>query len=192
MVSRLVERLDGADQRCLVVERLARVGDEDGRDTEGVVDDESGRGGIPGRVAAGLECVTQSAVGEARRVGFLLYEQFAAEFLDHAAVAVVLDESVVLLGRSVGQRLEPVRVMRDPFAQGPHPHAGGNVVGDLAVDRYPVVDRVGQGLVGLLGKILTHRFPVEDVLSIKLGYNLRGRMRFGRLAVGSFLHGIKA
>lgn len=93
-----VNGVEGAQKRRLEVERFAGVGYEDGWYAEGFVKDEHGRGDVPRRVAAGLEGVAYAAVGEARRVGFLLYEQFAGKFLDYASLAVVLDEAVVFLG----------------------------------------------------------------------------------------------
>ena len=63
--SRLADGMQRFQQRGLVVERFARVGDEDGGYAERVVDDEDGRCGVPGRVAAGLEGVANAAVGEA-------------------------------------------------------------------------------------------------------------------------------
>ena len=50
-----VDGVEGTQQRCLVVEGLAGVGDEDGWYAERVVDDEHGARGIPCRVAARLE-----------------------------------------------------------------------------------------------------------------------------------------
>ena len=51
-------------QRGLVVQCFARVGDEDGGDAEGRVDDEGGRCRIPGRITTRLEGVADAAVGE--------------------------------------------------------------------------------------------------------------------------------
>ena len=50
-----------AEQRRLVVERLAGIRDEDGGYTEGVVDDEHGRCGVPSRIAACLKRVAYSS-----------------------------------------------------------------------------------------------------------------------------------
>ena len=60
------------EQRGLVVERLAGIGDEDGGDAEGVIDHKGRRRGVPGSVAASLEGVADAAVGETGAVGFLL------------------------------------------------------------------------------------------------------------------------
>ena len=59
-----VHGMQGAEQRSLVVECLAAIRDEDGRDAQRVVDDEHRRCGIPGRVAAGLEGRADATRGE--------------------------------------------------------------------------------------------------------------------------------
>ena len=105
---------------------------------------------------------------------------------------VVLHEGVVLLGGPVGERLEPVRVVRDAFFQCPHTHAGGHVVGYLPVDGDAVVDGVGQGFIRFLGEIFLHGLPVEDVLAIIFGYFVLGSDGFHGLPVGSLLHGVEA
>ena len=56
--------VEGAQQGSLVVESLACVGNKDGGDTECVVDDEDRARGVPGAVAAGLEGVADTTVGE--------------------------------------------------------------------------------------------------------------------------------
>ena len=71
----------GAQQRRLLVERLAGVGDERRRDAENLVLDEGGGGGVPGGVAAGLEGGAQAAGREARGVGLALDERLAGEGL---------------------------------------------------------------------------------------------------------------
>ena len=118
-----VDGMQGALQRSLVVESFTTIGDEDGGDTQRIVDDKDGRCGIPGRVAAGLEGGADTARGEGRGIGLLLDEQLTSELLDHAALAIVLDERVVLLGRSFRQRLEPVGVVGNAVLYGPLLHA---------------------------------------------------------------------
>ena len=115
LLGRFAQRLDGTDQWSLVVQCLTRVGDEYGRDTERIIDDEGGRRGIPGRIAACLEGVAQTPVGETGGIRLLLYQQLTAKLFDHTAEAIQLGKGVMLLGRTVGQRLKPVRIMGDPF-----------------------------------------------------------------------------
>ena len=56
----LADSVDGTEKRSLIVESLACVRDEDGGDTERVVDDEDRRSGVPSRIAACLEGVTDA------------------------------------------------------------------------------------------------------------------------------------
>ena len=62
--------LHRAQQRCLLVERLAAVGAEHRRDAEATVLDEGERRGVPRAVAAGLERRAQTAGGEAGGIRF--------------------------------------------------------------------------------------------------------------------------
>ena len=61
---RLVYRRQRAQERRFVVQRFARVGDEDGRDAERRIDYECRRGWVPSRIAASLERIADTAVGE--------------------------------------------------------------------------------------------------------------------------------
>ena len=125
--------MEGAQQGSLIVEGLTCIGDEDGGDTKGVVDDEHGRRGIPSRIAAGLEGVADTSIGERRGVGLLLDEQFAAEVLHHASLAIVLHEGIVLLGSTLRQWLEPVGIVGGTHLQGPLFHTLGHGISDAAV-----------------------------------------------------------
>ena len=62
----------------------------------------------------GLNQITQKERDiEAICLRLLLHQQLSAELLDHASVAVVLHEGIVLLGRAIRQRLEPVCIVGD-------------------------------------------------------------------------------
>ena len=169
-----VHSVEGTQQRSLVVECLARIGNKHGGDAERVVNDEDGAGGIPCRVATGLEGAADTARGERRGVGFLLDEQLARELLYHTALAVVLDERVVLLGGTLGQRLEPVCIVRHAILYGPLLHAGSHSVGHVAVEACTVVDDVDHLLVHVLRQVLVHLLTVEDLLSKILVRSLTG------------------
>ena len=69
--------MQGAQQRSLVVQCLASIGDEDSRNTQRVVDDEYRTRGVPGRIASSLEGVADATVGETGGVRLLLNEQLA-------------------------------------------------------------------------------------------------------------------
>ena len=73
-VGGLLQGLNGAEQRSLLVQRFAGVAAKRGgnaeRGTVTVTLDECGGGGVPGGVATGFEGGTQAAAGEAGRVRF--------------------------------------------------------------------------------------------------------------------------
>jgi hypothetical protein len=85
------ERVHRAQQRDLVVQRLARPRREGGRDAQqravGVLEDERRRGRVPGGVAAGLERRADAAGRERRGVRLALDELLAGEVSDRGAVA---------------------------------------------------------------------------------------------------------
>ena len=161
----LVYGFERFQQWGFIVEGFAGVGDEDGRDTQGVTHDKSRRGRVPGGVTAGFERITDTAVREAGGIGFLLYEQFAGKLFDHAAFAVVFDESVMFFGCPFGEGVEPVGIMCCTHFDGPFLHTGGYGVGSFAVEGGTVVDGVDQSGIGFFRKILEHLLAVEYVLS---------------------------
>ena len=161
----LVHGRQRPQQGHLVVERLARIGDEDGRDAERRIDDEGGRRGVPGRIAAGLERIADAAVGKRRSVGLLLHEQLARKLFQHAAAAVRLGEGIVLLCRTARQGLEPVRVVVRAVLQRPLAHPGSDAVGDFARQRRAVLHRVEQRRIGFLVEVLAHGLASEDLLA---------------------------
>ena len=109
-----VERRHGAQKGRLLVQRLAGVGTEGGGDTQHLVLDKGGAGGVPSGVAAGLEGGAQAAVGKARGVRFALDQSFAGKFGNRRTIVVGFQEAVVLLGRDAGERLEPMGIVRGP------------------------------------------------------------------------------
>ena len=184
--------VERTEQRGFVVERLAGVGDEDGGDTEGIVDDEHGRGRIPGAVASGFEGVSDAAVGERRGVGFLLYEQLAAESLHHTTLTVVLHEGIMLLGRTLGERLEPVGVVGDAHLLGPLLHPFGDGVGDGTVETGTVVDDVDEFVIHFCGQVFVHFFAVEHVLAEVFGGSLGRGFHFHSLLLEGFLYDLES
>ena len=99
----------------------------------------------------------------------------------------MLDEGVVLLGGALGQRLEPVCVMRHTVFLGPLLHAGGHGVGHRAVERRAIVYHVGEAGVHVLGQILVHLGACEHVLAEILRRALNGRFNVERLFLESLL-----
>ncbi len=161
-----VNAVERAQQRGLVVERLAGIGNENRGDTKCVAHDECRGGYVPGGISAGLECVSYAAVGEARGVRLLLDEELAVEFLYDAAFAVVLDESVMFLGGCFGQRLEPVGVVACAHVDGPLFHSLGNRFGHFARQSLLVVDCVDEGLEGVGRQVFKHSLAVEHVFAV--------------------------
>ena len=143
----LVNSMECTQQRSLVVESLAGIGNEYGGNTECVVNDEHRACGVPCRVAASLECVADTAVGETGCIRFLLNQQFTAECLNHTALAVVLHEGVVFLGSAFGQGLEPVRIVCNAHFHGPPFHAFSNSVSYGAVQSGTVINHVDHLLI---------------------------------------------
>ena len=62
--SRLTQGMERTEQWSLVVQSLTGIRNKDGRDTEGIVDDEHRRCRIPCRIATSLEGVADTAVRE--------------------------------------------------------------------------------------------------------------------------------
>lgn len=122
---------------------------------------------------------------EGAGVRLLLYEELSGEFLYHAALAIVLYEGVVLLGCTLGKRLEPVCVVGNTILVGPLLHTFGYGVGDGAVELGTIVDNVDKLLVDVSRQILVHLGTVEDLLAIILRGALDGRYNLYRLLLGS-------
>jgi hypothetical protein len=88
---------------------------------------------VPRRVAAGLERRPDAARREARRVRLALDQLLAVNSPPRAALAVGLQEAVVLLGRQAGQRIEDVRVVRRALLDRPVLHRHRHGVGPLVL-----------------------------------------------------------
>ncbi len=160
-------RLLRAQDRRLVVERLAGHRDEDGRDAErvavGVLEHVRRAHHVPAGVATGLERVAQAAVREAGRVRLALDQGLAGERRERRTVADRVEEAVVLLGGEAGQRVEDVRVVGRALLQRPVLHRRGDGVGDQRVQRSGLLDGGEHGLVDRLRQPLLHDAQAEDV-----------------------------
>ena len=130
----LRQRFHRAEQRRLLVERLAGPAEERGRDDQrravGPFEDEGGAGRVPGGVAAGLEGGADAAGGKRTGVRLAADQFLAAELGDRLAVAGRGEEAVVLLGGQAGHRLEEVREVGRALLDGPVLHGRGDRVGD--------------------------------------------------------------
>ena len=179
--------LHRAQQRDLLVQRLAGVAAEGGGDAEDLVLDEGVAGGVPGGVAAGLKGGADAARGEARGIRLALDQFLAREGLDGAAVLAGHHEAVVLLGGDAGQWLEPVGVVGGAVLDGPLLHAVSHDVGDVDVEWLVVLGGLLQLLVGLAGDALTHCAVVKDQLAVDLGDLAHARVLSGGRALGPSL-----
>ena len=91
-----------------------------------------------------------------------------AERFNHAALAIVLYEGIVLLGSALGQRLEPVGIMSDAHLHGPLLHAGSYCIGDGTVQTGTIVNHINHLVVNLSGQVFIHLLLGEDVFAKKL------------------------
>ena len=175
-VQRAVERLHRAQQRGLLVERLAGVRAERGRDAErravGVALDESRARRIPRRVAAGFERRADAARGEGRGVGLAHDEILAAEL--HYRLAVLdFKEGVVLLGCRTGHGEEPVRVVRRTAVHGPVAYSVRHFAGDRRIKGLALLDRRLELFGSFLAQVGVYGFFAEDI-----GSEIGSRLRF--------------
>ena len=164
----LVDGAHRAQQRGFLIKRLAGVAAEGGGDAQHLVLDERVAGGVPRRVAAGLEGCAQAAGREAGGVGLALDKLLAGEAHDGAAVAGGIEEAVVLLGGDAGKGLEPMRVVRSSLFNGPFLHGMGDDVGDLKVQRLALLDGLHQVFVRCRWQSLLHRVLVEHHRAVDL------------------------
>ena len=179
-------------QRCLVIECLACVGDEDGRNAKRIVDDEDRTCRVPGRIASCLESVPDAAVGEGAGIRLLLYEQFAGEFLHHTALSVMLDEGVMLLCCTFCQGLEPVGVVRRTVFLCPLLHALCHGIGDGTVQTCSVVDDIHQLLIDVNRQVFVHLRAVEHILPVEFSRAFFGRADLEGAFPESFLDCFKS
>ena len=152
-----------AEQRGLLVERLAGPAQEGGGDDQGravgVLEDVGGAGRVPGGVAAGFEGGAEAAGGKAAGIGLALDQFLAAEFGQRAPMPSGREEAVVLLGGDAGHRLEQVGVVGGALLDRPVLHGGGDGVGDRGIERRALLDRLLQGLEDGLGQPLPAARP---------------------------------
>ena len=160
----LVDSLQRLLQRSLVVESLAGIRDEYGGYHQRVIDDEDGRGGVPGGIAPCLEGGAYAPAGERTGIRFLLHESLAGELLHHAPLAVMLHEAVMLLCGAFGEGLKPMGAMGDSQLHGPFLHAGCHGIGGGQVEGGTVVHDVAHLPEDIGRQVLEHLLAVEDIL----------------------------
>ena len=156
-----VDGLHAAQQRRLLVQRMAGIRTECRRDAEHIVLDKRIRSRVPGRIAAGLKRRAQTAIRERRRVRFTTDQFFAGKLHHDLAMTIRYDEAVVFFCRYAGQRLEPVREVGRSFLQRPLLHRVGDRIGDLGIQAAAITDGLLQLFKCVFGQTLTHLLFVE-------------------------------
>ena len=81
----------------------------------------------------------------------------------------MLHESVMLLGCTFGERLEPVGIVCDSVLDSPGLDTFSHFVGYGTVERCSVINDVTHLFIYLRRKVLTHFLFVEDIFSEVLG-----------------------
>jgi len=141
----VVERPNGAQKRRLFIEHLSGVGNKGRGNAKGcgyaVSLDKSGRGHVPGRIAARFKSSPDAPGGEGRRIRFSLHQLLAGKTFDDRAGAAGIGKSVMLFGCYAGHRLKPVREMRRAFFQGPFLHGMSDNIGRFVIQRLIFVNR---------------------------------------------------
>ena len=77
----------------------------------------------------------------------------------------MLDKGIVLLCRSLCQRLEPVSIVCDTILVGPLLHACCHCIGNAAVELCTVVDNINKFVIHFRRKIFVHLLTVEHFLT---------------------------
>ena len=161
--------LHRAEKRSLFIENLACVGTERGGNIKRAVADKRGRGGIPCCVASRLKGRADTAARERGRVGLALDELLARELHDYA-VAVRLNEAVVLLGGNARHGLEPVGVVGSAHLYRPVLHRRSDYVSHADIERLAVLNGFFERSVSRFWKSLLHFFVIEYHASEHFGY----------------------
>ena len=104
----------------------------------------------------------------------------------------MLHKSIVFLGSTLGQRLEPVRIVCDAHLQGPLLHAVSHSVSDASVQAGAVVHHVNHLVVDVLGQVTEHLLLVEDVFAKIFRGTLRGHLHLKSTLLESLLYYLKS
>ena len=165
-----VDGFHGPEQRCFLVQRFTAIGTEGGGDAKGLSLDKGVAGGVPGGIAPRLEGCPQTAGGEGRGIRLALDQLFPGEFHNDPSVRGRGDETVMLLGRGAGQRLEPVGKVGGPLFDGPIPHGGSHGIGHIRVQGRAASNGLFERIVNLAGQSAPHDLIVEYHTSKDLRY----------------------
>ena len=86
----------------------------------------------------------------------------------------------MLLGRRLGQRLEPMAAMRHTMFHRPLFHACSHPIGNFKVKGLAIIDTIQKGMEGLGIQILLHLLSIEDQFT-----EIFRRTAFGDRILGS-------
>ncbi len=175
-------------ERSLIVQGLACVGDEHRWNHQRIVDDKYGRRRVPGRIATRFESAADSAAGERRGIGLLLYKFFTGKLLDHAALEVMFNECVMLFSRSFRKRLEPVGAVGHSVVHCPLFHSFCHLVGYRKIQECTVYDDIAQFFIYIERQILEHLLLIEDIFAEKLAGTLCWSFNFQCFLLESFFY----
>ena len=123
-----VDGFHGAQQSRFLIQRLAAVGAEHGRNAQHAVLDKGIRSCVPRGVAACLKRGAKPAGGEGGSVRLALNQLLARKLHNDLAAVLGGNKAVVLLGSHAGHRLKPVGKVRGAALDCPVLHRVGNNV----------------------------------------------------------------
>ena len=73
----------------------------------------------------------------------------------------------MFLGRGIGKRLEPVRVVRGPLGESPHLHGLRHFIRNAHIKLAPHLDGLHHLLEGTLGEVLLHGLDTKGIASVQ-------------------------
>ena len=157
-----VQGFHGAQQRSLLIQRLAAIGAESGGDAQSLALNERVRSGIPGSVASGLKGCPQTAGREAGSVRLTLDQLLAGEIHDYAAIGSGGDKAVVLLSGDAGERLEPMGKVGSTVGDCPVLHGSGNSVGYAGIQLRTLINGLAKRLINIRTQICFHDTVIKN------------------------------
>ncbi|MPM33496.1 hypothetical protein SDC9_80072 [bioreactor metagenome] len=158
-----VDGLHGTKERGFLIQRLAAIGAERGRNAENLFLYKCIAGGIPCGIAARFESSAKAAGREAGSIRFAADKFLAGELHNHAAAGNRRDKAVVFFRRDAGERLEPVRKVRCALFDGPVFHGVSDHVRYGKIQPPPRFDCGLHRFVGVLGQTRLHDRVVKNL-----------------------------
>ena len=154
-----------AQQRSLLIQNLAGVGAECGRNVQGTILDECAGGRVPCSVATCLKGGADAAGRERGCVRFTLDELLTAKGHDDRAAFRRGNKGVMLLCGDAGHRLEPVSVMGCALFDCPFLHCMCNGICNTDIERLAEINRLLQLLKYFLRQLIAHYSFIKYVFA---------------------------